>query len=132
MFLSTSFILCVYFFIPLLVLMNSKIQKIIAEIELQKKELQKEYENMFQDWMKTYDFYIQKGKIVFSQKAKIYQRNFKQGILKYIFTARFRHLLSIPFIYGMIFPAFFLDFFLFIYQHVCFRLYGIPRVKKTD
>jgi hypothetical protein len=36
-----------------------------------------------------------------------------------------------PFIYAMIIPAVILDIFLFIYQNICFRLYGIPLVKRS-
>ena len=41
----------------------------------------------------------------------------------------FRHLLSIPFIYGMIFPLIFWHIFLEIYHQVAFRLYGLELVK---
>jgi hypothetical protein len=37
-----------------------------------------------------------------------------------------------PFIYGMIFPAFILDICLFIYQQTALRLYGIPLVRRSD
>ena len=37
-----------------------------------------------------------------------------------------------PFIYGMIVPAVILDICTTVYQHVAFRLYRIPRVKRGD
>lgn len=43
-----------------------------------------------------------------------------------------RHTLSIPFIYGMIIPLALLDLSVSIYQSICFRLYGIPRVKRSE
>lgn len=43
-----------------------------------------------------------------------------------------RHLISAPFIYAMIFPLIFLDIFIEIYHHVCFRLYGIQLVKRKN
>ncbi len=42
-----------------------------------------------------------------------------------------RYILSMPFIYGMILPAFILHAGIELYQHVCFRLYGIPLVKPN-
>ncbi len=45
---------------------------------------------------------------------------------------QFRNLISAPFIYGMFFPAIFLDVSLEIYHHICFRLYKIPLVKRSD
>lgn len=43
-----------------------------------------------------------------------------------------RYLLSMPFIYGMVIPSFFLHICTEIYQQICFRLYGIPRVKAKE
>mgnify|MGYP006289951731 FL=1 len=40
--------------------------------------------------------------------------------------------LSIPFIYAMILPAVILDVFLEIFQNICFRLYGIELVKRSN
>jgi hypothetical protein len=37
-----------------------------------------------------------------------------------------------PFIYAMIVPTIILDIFLFVYQNICFRLYGIPLVKRGE
>lgn len=108
--------------------MKSRINDILKEIEKKKKELVKEYELL----KETYSFYIEWRKVIFSKKTKEYNKKFKQNLLKYIFTAKVRHIISIPFIYGMIFPAFFLDLFLIIYQQTCFRLYWIPLVKRRD
>ena|SRR3989344_5373133 len=44
----------------------------------------------------------------------------------------FRHLLSAPFIYIMIVPLVFLDFFIEIYHRICFPLYGIEYVKRSN
>lgn len=108
--------------------MISKINEILKEIEQKKIDLIKEYELL----KETYSFYIEWRKVIFSKKTKQYNKKFKEWILKYIFTAKIRHLLSAPFIYGMIIPALFLDIFLIIYQQTCFRLYGIPFVKRKD
>ncbi len=44
----------------------------------------------------------------------------------------FRHALSFPFIWMMLFPMGILDFFMEIYHRICFPLYGIPCVKRKD
>jgi hypothetical protein len=46
--------------------------------------------------------------------------------------SQIRHIISMPFIYSMIIPAVILDIFLFIFQNVCFRLYWIPLVKRSE
>ena len=43
---------------------------------------------------------------------------------------KIRHLVSMPFIYGMILPALALDLTLEVYHTICFPLYGIAYVKR--
>jgi hypothetical protein len=54
------------------------------------------------------------------------------SIIKWIRFSKLNSLLALPFIYGMIFPLIFLDIMVSLYQAVCFRLFKIPRVKKSD
>jgi hypothetical protein len=44
---------------------------------------------------------------------------------------KLRHWLSFPFIWFMLFPVAILDFFMEIYHHICFPLYGIKLVKRN-
>jgi len=108
--------------------MKSRISEILKDISLKKQELIKEYGKL----KEKYDFSIIKWKIVFALDAKKRNKAFKQGIIKYLFSAQIRHLISAPFIYSMIIPAVILDIFLFIFQQTCFRLYDIPFVKRSD
>lgn len=51
---------------------------------------------------------------------------------KYNLSRNLRFLISMPFIYGMIFPAIILDICITIYQQTAFRLYKIPLVRRKD
>lgn len=44
----------------------------------------------------------------------------------------FPHLLSAPFIYSLIFPLIILDIFVELYHHVCFRLYNIKIIQRSN
>jgi hypothetical protein len=43
-----------------------------------------------------------------------------------------RHYLSMPFIYMMIVPLIIIDIFLEVYHRICFLLYGLPYVIRSD
>ncbi len=43
---------------------------------------------------------------------------------------RLRHAVSVPFIFGMAIPIVILDFFIEIYHHVAFPLYGLPIIER--
>lgn len=44
----------------------------------------------------------------------------------------FYHLLSAPLIYSLIVPFIILDFFVEIYHQICFRLYGLALIKRSE
>lgn len=107
---------------------KDRISQIVEEIKNKKDELFVEYEKM----RKKYDFSFKNWKIVFSQKAKNIQKWFKIPLKKYLVPKSINHIISIPFIYGMIIPGIILDISLFIYQQTAFRLYRIPLVIRSE
>lgn len=44
----------------------------------------------------------------------------------------FRHMISFPFIWMMIFPLMLFDIFLEIYHRICFYLYGLDYVSRSE
>ncbi len=109
--------------------MNSKINEILKEIESKKKELVKEYEKL----KDRYDFSFKKWKIIFTEKAKEFNKRYRDSILRYIFDSRIKDILSIPFIWSVLLPVLVLDLFVTVYHYVCFKfLYDIPLVSRKD
>ena len=108
--------------------MNGNINEIVARI----KALQEELEIELDKKREAFRYRLEGHKVRFEHEILLQQRRFKQHLLKYILTARPRHLLSAPFIYA-VFPAMLLlDLFTTLYQRVCFPLYGIPVVRRGD
>lgn len=60
------------------------------------------------------------------------QREYKVGLLRFIIQARPLVLLTAPVIYAGWIPFLLLDLFVSLYQALCFRVYGIPRVNRSD
>lgn len=59
-------------------------------------------------------------------------RRWRRSIPKMIFPINWKYVLSMPFIYGVIVPAVIFHIGIEIYHQVCFRLYGIPLVKRSE
>ena len=109
--------------------MKSRINEILQEMETKWNELKIEYEKL----KDKYDYSFSKWKVRFSEKAKNAQKRVKNSIFKNIKTYKnFKHIISAPFIYGMVIPFIIMDIGLFIYQNICFRLYNIPLVKRSE
>jgi len=51
---------------------------------------------------------------------------------KYSQRFSYRWLLSIPFIYPMIVPLIFFDISMEIFHQICFRLYNLPLIKRSQ
>lgn len=108
--------------------MKSRINIILEEIDKKRAELKKEYVKL----MDKYNFSFNFWKIKFDSKIIKLHKLQKKPLYDTIFNAKFREILSIPFIYSVFFPIVLLDLFLFVYQQVAFRLYRIPFVKRSD
>ncbi len=55
-----------------------------------------------------------------------------QQLLDYLKNASLKHILSAPVIWAALIPAVLLDMTISLYQAICFPIYGIPKVKRTD
>jgi hypothetical protein len=67
-------------------------------------------------------------------EAEILRRHqdLRQGLFAYLKAANPLSVITAPIIYSLIIPIALLDIFLAAYQIVCFRVYGIPKVQRSD
>lgn len=96
-----------------------------------KNKFRKTNDELFQ---KRKDFKTQmtQKKVELTRELKDWQKEFKTNLLKYVFTAKVRHLLSAPFIYAPFPFLVILDLVIEIYHRICFKLYRLPYVKRSD
>lgn len=91
----------------------------MTELERQYQGKKRELELQYHDKIKEFgEQYHEKMKELDSR----YHRHFK----------RIRNFVTWPFICGMIVPLLIFDFFLEIYHHICFPLYGLPLVVRKN
>ncbi|MEX1034006.1 MAG: hypothetical protein WDZ30_11645 [Cellvibrionaceae bacterium] len=103
-------------------------KNIHAEID----RLQEQLEDYWDYCRERFDYTVRNGRVRFDQAVKAAHQNYRINLLPYIARARPSHVLTAPFIYGMVVPLALFDIFLSIYQHICFRAYRIPRVRRRD
>lgn len=103
---------------------NKKINTIIEKIKALENELEieanKEYEKFNCE--------------ISQKKAELFEayKSNKEGLLKYLATAPLPFMLTFPIIWSVLFPALILDLFVTIYQAICFPVYKIPKVKRSE
>ena len=75
---------------------------------------------------------IEHGRVAFEQELLRRHRELRQKLLPYVLGAHPLVILSAPVIYAGVVPFVLLDLFVSVYQAVCFPIYGIARVKRSD
>lgn len=108
--------------------MNHKIDELIARM----KGLEEELEEEFRKRREEFRFIVVDRRIRFAEEAARQQRRFKTGLIRYFAEARIGNILTAPLIYAGLAPMILLDLFLFFYQALCFPLYGIAKVRRSD
>ena len=83
---------------------------------------------------KRQEFYyeVRKGKIHFTEEAKARQKNFLKRLVRFLRDSNLLVLMTTPIIWFCVFPVIFLDLVITIYQTICFPVYGIPKVRRSD
>ncbi len=73
-----------------------------------------------------------RGAARLSKQARIEQRKLRRSLLAHIRSIGPLFWLTAPVIYGMIIPLVLTDLFATVYQLICFPVYGIGRVRRSD
>ncbi len=95
-------------------------------------EFDQELDRLLKEKREQFRYTLKRGKVMFDIGMRILQKQQRTGIWRYLRQAPLAYILSAPLIYGMIVPLLILDVSLTLYQQVCFRIYGIPRVRRAD
>jgi hypothetical protein len=99
----------------------NKLEDLIEKIKQLEKELREEFQRKQEEF-----YYKVKGKRVY------FEEELATKISTYLFKASFLNILTVPIIWFCIFPALFLDLVVSIFQFICFKVYKIPDVKRSD
>ncbi len=108
--------------------MSKKITEIVESI----RDLQRQLEAEFEEIRGEFSYSLHRKKIIFDEKVKRRHKTLKTQVWTYVRRARFLTMLTAPIIYAVIIPIILLDFFVTIYQAICFPVYGIPKVQRSE
>lgn len=110
--------------------MNNKIRQLLKQIS----SLEAELGTALEEQENPIHYKIEGKRVVFENAIKQAHLKLKpkMNLLIWFFTVRPKNFLTMPIIYGMVFPLALLDLCISIYQLTCFPIYGIPRVKRAN
>lgn len=111
---------------------HTSIDDILQRLQSIQTELEAEIDSLLEEKRQLFQYTYEKGKVRFEQSMKAFQRHQKIALWHYLRAAKFVHLLTAPITYSLFFPLVLMDIMVSLYQHICFRVYKIPRVRRND
>ena len=106
----------------------NKLEQIIADIKKLEQELFVELQKKQDEY-----FYVIKGKkIQFATETRKYHKTLATKLHTYLADASIPVILTAPIVWSCLIPALMMDLFVSAYHSICFRIYGIPLVKRSD
>jgi hypothetical protein len=108
--------------------MNPIISELLARIQHMESEIELEMKRKRAELQADFD----ETRVRFEREVLEQQGRFKTGVIAYLLTANLLSVLTAPVIYALFVPILVLDLSITIYQHICFRAYGLPRVKRSN
>ena len=108
--------------------MKSQTASIIEKIT----ELEEQLEVEFAKRRAKLRFGLERGRIVFEEEITRRHKELRINLVRYMLAARPLTIITSPIIYSMIIPLVLLDLFVSVYQLICFPVYGISKVERSD
>ncbi len=110
---------------------TSTLDDILGRLHELQTELESEIDRVLDEKRELFRYTLHQGRVRFEQSIIALQKAQRTGIWVYLRSARLGHILSAPILYSLILPFSALDLAATIYQHICFRIYHIPRVQRS-
>lgn len=108
--------------------MNNTIENLLVEIQ----ELETQLELELHKQTDKIRYRFTNGKLEFEREIIARHKALKTSLGQYIANARWLVILTAPIIYIVIIPFVLLDIFISLYQLICFPVYGIPKVIRSQ
>ena len=108
------------------------LEEIQDRLRAVRQELEQELDRQLEERRAEFRYRLQRGKVRFDHEMRVLQKTYRIGLWRYVTGARIATVLTAPVIYSLIIPLALLDLSVTIYQHICFRVYGIDLVRRAD
>lgn len=108
--------------------MTERMQDLASEIV----RLQSELDREIQARRKVLGWRLKQGLVEFEQGITTEHRRLRMSVTKFLAGASIGVILAAPVIYSVIVPLLLLDIWASLFQAICFRVYRIPRVRRSQ
>ncbi|MBI3563590.1 MAG: hypothetical protein HY079_00170 [Elusimicrobia bacterium] len=111
--------------------MNPNIERLSARLVELERELEEEFERELAEKRARFRYSIATGRAEFAAEMASLHRRLRTGWVAFLWDAPPASLLVAPVIYSLLVPLALFDAWLWLYQSVCFPIYGIDKVERA-
>jgi hypothetical protein len=111
---------------------NNTLDDIRGRLRRLEAELSAELERVIERNREQFRYTIRAGKIRFEDGVRALHASYRTGLIAYIRNSPVSYLLSAPVTYSLLIPFLLIDLWVTIFQQICFRIYRIERVRRSD
>lgn len=111
---------------------KSVLEDIQDRLRATRDEMEQELDRQLETRRQQFRYRLHRGKVRFERDMQALQKTYRVGLWRYLTGARIATVLSAPLIYSLVIPLALLDLWVTIYQQICFRVYGIDLVRRSD
>jgi len=108
--------------------MNDRLEMLLEKFRTLEHELTMELQKKQEEFFYT----IHKKKVRFQREIRLEHKRLVVPAIQYIRNARPMAILTMRVIWSCLIPAVLMDVTITIFQAICFPVYGIPKVRRSD
>lgn len=108
--------------------MATTIDELLDRMHVLREELEAEFDRKREEIR----FVLEDKRAHFAQEVAQRHLLYKIGLLRYLRSATWATILTAPIVYSGFIVFMLMDLFLSIYQWICFPVWGIPRIRRSD
>tara|TARA_R110000868_G_scaffold161397_11_gene391678 strand:- start:1288 stop:1881 length:594 start_codon:yes stop_codon:yes gene_type:complete len=106
--------------------------KTLSELQARISALEDEFERELAARRSQFKYIVENRRVKFEAEARRHHRRLRTGLLRFLRRSPIMHYVTAPVIYSLALPIVLLDIFVSVYQWVCFPVYGIRKVKRSN
>jgi len=108
--------------------MDGEIDRLAGKL----RQIEEEMEQLLEARRAAFRYRLEQNKVVFEQEVIEQHRRIRTGLIRFLRESPLVALVTAPAVYALIVPLAMLDLWIGIYQFVCFPIWGIARVRRSD
>jgi len=107
--------------------MPPHVDELLERMAVLERQVQVELNRAREDWR----YRIEAGRVRFEHDVHAAHKRLKQSVPRFLRESDAIKIATAPVIYSLVLPIALLDLWVTVYQAICFRAYGIARVKRS-